>query len=160
VRTDCGKYRCCNGDILENHAVIAVPRVGDGIREISVSDEPVSELRYRPKAEPWTGISILNAHGRAYGDSSTCYLRLQVSPAAFSNWTVTGFTPTTRKEYKIKTQSGSISGPLPSWWNPLKDTPTVFLYSTSFHPEFTRGQAIVSYNPTLQIMNLYLDSIE
>ena len=122
--------------------------------------DPASVFQATFNGPPWTGISILNANGRAYGDSSTCYLRLQASPAVFTTWTVTRFTPITGKEYQVKTQNGSIFGPLPSWWNPLKDTPTVFLYSTSFHPGFTRGQAIVTYNPTLQIMNLYWDGMD
>jgi hypothetical protein len=52
--------RCYIDDILEDRAVIAVSRIGDGIRDIWVSDDPVSELRYKPKEETiefryWSG---------------------------------------------------------------------------------------------------------
>jgi hypothetical protein len=52
--------RCYIDDILEDRAVIAVSRIGDGITDIWVSDDPVSELRYKPKEETiefryWSG---------------------------------------------------------------------------------------------------------
>jgi hypothetical protein len=52
--------RCYIDDILEDRAVIAVSRIGDGIRDMWVSDDPVSELRYKPKEETiefryWSG---------------------------------------------------------------------------------------------------------
>jgi hypothetical protein len=52
--------RCYIDDILEDRAVIAVSRVGDGIRDMWVSDDPVSELEYKPKEETieyryWSG---------------------------------------------------------------------------------------------------------
>jgi hypothetical protein len=52
--------RCYIDDILEDRAVIAVSRIGDGIRDMWVSDDRVSELRYKPKEETiefryWSG---------------------------------------------------------------------------------------------------------
>ena len=41
--------RCYIDDILEDRAVIAVSRIGDGIRDMWVSDDPVSELSYKPR---------------------------------------------------------------------------------------------------------------
>jgi hypothetical protein len=47
-------------DILEDRTVIAVSRIDDGIRDIWVSDAPVSELSYKPSEETiefryWSG---------------------------------------------------------------------------------------------------------
>ena len=106
-------------------------------------------------APPGPGVSILQANGQAWGDNSTCYLRLKASPAAFSALTAVGFMPLTSDEYEMRTQSGSLVGPLPKWWNPLGDAPTVFLSSGSFHPNYREGQAFVTYNPKLQIANFY-----
>jgi len=141
-------------------AMAVAVSVDTGCGSLEDYPDPTSVFQATFNALPGPGISILEANGRAFADNSTCYLRLQASPAAFSALTATRFTPITGKEYQVKIQNGSIFGPLPSWWNPLKDTPTVFLYSTSFHPGFTRGQAIVAYDPTLQIMNFYWDGMD
>ena len=52
--------RCYIDDILEDRAVIAVSQIGDGIRDMWVSNDPVSELKYKPKEETieyryWSG---------------------------------------------------------------------------------------------------------
>ena len=106
---------------------------------------------------PGPSVSILEANGRAWGDNSTCYLRFKASPAAFSALTAVGFTPITGMEYRERIQSGRIVGPLPQWWNPLGDTPTVFFCSGSFHSNYREGQAIVAYDPKLEIANFYWD---
>ncbi|SIO00737.1 hypothetical protein SAMN05444166_2010 [Singulisphaera sp. GP187] len=74
--------------------------------------------------------------------------------------TATGFTPISEEEYKAKIQSGSISGPTPSWWNPLKDAPKIFRHSRSFHPTFSHREAIAAYDPKIQIVNFYWDGID
>ena len=89
-----------------------------------------------------------------------CYLRLKATPTAFASLTTNGFMPMTLREYKARTLGGAISGPTPPWWNPLKDAPTIFLSSGSFHPTFSRGQAIVAYDPVSQIVNFYWDGID
>lgn len=109
---------------------------------------------------PGPGVSILQANGRAFGDNSACYLRFKASPGAFSALSAKGFTPITMKDYREKTAGASISGPTPSWWNPTRDAPTVFLYSGSFHPGFSRGQAIIAYDPVVQVANFYWDGID
>jgi hypothetical protein len=57
---EAGAVRCYIDDILEDRAVIAISRTGDGIRDMWVSDDPASELRYKPKEETiefryWSG---------------------------------------------------------------------------------------------------------
>jgi hypothetical protein len=47
-------------DLLKDRAIIAVSRVGGVIREVSVTDDPASELRYKPEEEDiefryWSG---------------------------------------------------------------------------------------------------------
>jgi hypothetical protein len=122
--------------------------------------DPTTVFQVTFNAPPGPGISILQANGRAFADNSVCYLRLQASPTAFASLTAKGFTPITRSQYHAKIQGGGIFGPHPSWWNPLKDAPAVFLYSGSFHPGFTQGQALVAYDPTLQIANFYWDGMD
>jgi hypothetical protein len=134
-------------------AVIAIVlSVPTGCGEEYGDPESVFEVTFG--APPGPRVSILQAYGRVY-DDSTCYLRFEASPAAFSSLTA-GFTPITREEYRDE----GLSGPIPSWWKPLKDAPTIFLNSESFHPRFSLGKAIVAYNPELQIANFYWNGSE
>jgi hypothetical protein len=128
--------------------------------DIEEYPDPQSVYQATFDAPPGPGVSILQAYGRAFRDSSTCYLRLKATPTAFGALTAIGFTPITADDYRTKIQGGSIRGPLLSWWNPLTDSPTVFLYSGTFHPGFTSGQAIVAYEPTVQIVNFYWDGLD
>jgi hypothetical protein len=76
---------------------------------------------------PGPGVTILQAYGQAFGDNTTAYLRLKASPAAFAALRAIRFMPITAGNFKAKTQGASNSGPTPTWWSPLKDSPTIFL---------------------------------
>jgi hypothetical protein len=99
------------------------------------------------------GITILQANGRAWGDNSDCYLRFKASASNLSALMGTGFRTITAREYF---DSGTV-GPVPAWWNPSADQPTVFYHSGAFHPSYREGQAITAYNPQTQIVNFYWD---
>jgi hypothetical protein len=111
-------------------------------------------------APPGPGVSILQANGTAFRDSSHAYLRLKATPTSFDSLTSNGFERITKAEYESRAGGGAIFGPSPSWWAPLDDGPTLFLYSANFHPNLSRGRAIVAYNPDSQITNIYWDEVD
>ena len=141
-------------------ALAAVMAPGCGCGSAEEYPDPGSVFQATFNAPPGPGVSIHQAHGRAFGDNATCYLRLKASPPAFTSLTAAGFTPISPGDFKVRTQGGAISGPTPPWWDPMQDTPTVFLHSGRFHPGFSRGQAIVAYDPTSQIVNIYWDGMD
>ncbi|AGA28523.1 hypothetical protein Sinac_4326 [Singulisphaera acidiphila DSM 18658] len=99
--------------------VAIVAPLAEGCGNLEDYPDPESVFEATLGVPPGPSISILQAYGRAFRDNSACYLRFKASSAAFSSLTATGFTPISKEEYKTKIQSGSISGPTPSWWNPL-----------------------------------------
>jgi hypothetical protein len=65
----------------------------------------------------------------------------------------------TLAEFESRIAGAHISGPTPDWWTPLEDSPTVF-QSGAFHPGFSSGQALVSYDPSSQVANAYWDGVD
>jgi hypothetical protein len=137
-------------------AAVMLPPVC-GCSSLEEYPDPGSVFQATFNVPPGPGVTILQAYGRAFGDNASCYLRLKATPAAFMALTSVGFTPITRREYRERIQGGGIVGPLPKWWNPLADNPSVFLSSGSFHPGYREGQSVVAYNPETQITTFYWD---
>ncbi|WP_406700685.1 hypothetical protein V5E97_17990 [Singulisphaera sp. Ch08] len=135
--------------------VAIVPLLSEGCGNLEEFPNPESIFESTFNAPPGPSISLLQAYGRGFRDNGACYLRFKASSATFASLTAKGFTPISQADFKAKIRSGSISGPTPSWWNPLKDAPSIFLDSGSFHPTFSSGQAIAAYDPKSQIVNFY-----
>jgi len=138
---------------------ILVLLLAEGCGYLEEYPDPESVFEATFNTPPGPNISSLQAYGRGFRDNSYCYLRFKISSADFSSLTANGFTPISKKEYQDETK-GSITGPIPTWWNPIQDSPTVFLHSTSFHPTFSQGRAIVAYSPKTRIVNFYWDGID
>jgi hypothetical protein len=128
-----------------------------GCSSLEEYPDPGSVFEATFGARPGPGVAILQAYGRAFGDNAAAYLRLKASPAAFAALTARGFMPIPAAEYQTEIQGGSLAGPIPTWWAPLKDSPTIFLFATRFHPGYSQGQAIVAYDATNQIAKFYWD---
>lgn len=109
---------------------------------------------------PPPAIRGLRAYGRAFGDNSTCYLRFMTPRAQLDGLIGPGFAPITADEFESSISGAGIAGPTPPWWKPLAGTPTVFLRSGGFHPGFSRGRALVSYDPASGVAHVYWDGLD
>lgn len=110
--------------------------------------------------KPSSAIQGLQAHGRAFGDNSACYLRFRVSRAQLNGLLGPSFVPITAAQFESNISGAGIAGPTPPLWTPLAGTPTVFLLSSGFHPGFSQSQALVSYDPASQVAHVYWDGLD
>jgi hypothetical protein len=106
------------------------------------------------------GISDVQYDGRDWRNSANVYLRFRTPRALLLKLIGPGFHPISRDVFRRGTENAGIIGPTPSWWRPLAGSPTLLLYSTSFHPGgFSRGQAYVSYDDSTHVAHVYWDGI-
>ena len=94
------------------------------------------------------------------GDGSACYLRFKTSRARLNGLIGPSFEPIAADPFESNISGAGIAGPTPPWWKPPAGTPIVFLRSSGFHPGFTRGQALVSYDPASQVTHVYPDGLD
>jgi hypothetical protein len=138
--------------------LIALLTSGCGRLEEYGSPAEVFEVTFGVKPAP--SILGFQAYGRAFADNSACYLRFQVPRAQLNGRLGATFKTLTLGEFESRIAGAQISGPTPAWWLPLAGTPTVFLTSAAFHPGFTQGQALVSYDPSSQVVHCYWDGMD
>ncbi len=131
--------------------------IGCGMDEYSSATD-VYKATFGDK--PGLPVRGLQAYGQAFADSSTCYLRFQAPQTQLEAMLGDKFIPMTDSEFESRISGASIAGPTPVWWKPFTGSPTVFLRSGIFHPGFTQGQALVSYDPKTQIVHIYWDGLD
>ena len=139
-------------------AGLALSLSGCGDPEEYASPAEVFEATFGVKPPP--AILGLQAYGRAFGDNSTCYLRFRTSRAQLNGLIGPTFVPITAAQFASDISGAGIAGPIPPWWKPMAGAPTVFLRSGGFHPGFTQGQALVSYDPASQVAHVYWDGLD
>ena len=145
---------------MSNAAIAGLALLLSGCGDLEEYGSPGDVFEATFGVKPGPSIQGLQAEGRAFRDSSTCYLRFRSPLPQLNGLLGASFTKLTADEFASKTPGAGISGPTPAWWTPLAGSPTVFLESGAFHPGFTQGRAFVSYDPSSQVAHLYWDGID
>ena len=114
-----------------------------------------SVFRATYSASPPVDVTNLQAYGRAFRDSSTCYLRFNAPFARVQSLVGRTFTEIAPASFTSSTSNAGISGPTPSWWVPPLTATSKFYSSTGFHPSFSSGQAYLAYDSATQLAYFY-----
>jgi hypothetical protein len=141
-------------------AIVLIALVSSGCGSLEEYGSPVEVFEATFGVKPPPSIKGLQAYGRAFADNSTCYLRFQVPRPQLNGLLGPTFMALTHGEFESRIAGAGIFGPTPAWWLPLAGTPTIFLTSGALHPGFTQGQALVSYDPTSQVVHVYWDGMD
>lgn len=129
--------------------------VGCGV-DVSTSHEPVFTFETTFGHKPSTGITALQGEAHSFRDSGHAYLRFNCTKADLVALLGTNFMSTTSAVFAEQTVSGSIVGPVPTWWTPLPSS-TDFWQSGTFHPTFSQGKALAAFDSTTSIAHVYWD---
>jgi len=111
-------------------------------------------------SSPPKSVTNLQASGRAFRDSSTCYLRFNASYGTVQTLIGSSFSEITPTAFATNTSNAGISGPTPGWWKPAPNPTTKFYTSSAFHPSFFSGTAYLTYDSANQLAHFYWDGID
>ena len=145
---------------ISRAVIVWLALVPSGCSSLEEYGSPVEVFEVTFGVKPAPPIRGLQAYGRTFADNSTCYLKFQAPLPQLNGLLGPTFTKLTPSEFRSRISGAGICGPTPAWWTPLAGSPTGFLESRAFHPGFTQGQALVSYDPTSQVAHVYWDGMD
>ena len=111
-------------------------------------------------ATPPKEVTELHASGRAFRDSSSCYLCFDAPFTTVQSLAGSTFAEITPESFTSHTSDAGISGPTPPWWTPPLAPTSKFYSSTGFHPSFSTGQAYFAYDSATKLTYFYWDGID
>ena len=96
---------------------------------------------------PGKEIKNLRAYGWKYLDSTYCYLEFDLSIDKLKSYLGNNyhqFNNLNKKDFKNKLRS--TMGKPPTWWQPVSGSQSDYYFSSVYHPDFSKGDAIFSYS--------------